>query len=123
MTFFFLQIRAVSTITSTVFFPIFPWIFQIAVIGAAIVIGLYLASVGEAVNQVIRMNQDGNCRCSGPANAYHDGSICDPHIFNQYCSESSGFFGSKQISSCKVAKCVFKEIKSPAFMTYLQVSC
>lgn len=106
------------------FFPIFPWMFQIAVIAAAIIIGLYLASVGEPMNQVIRMNQDGNCRCSGPANAYYDGAICDPHIFNQYCSDtsSSQFFGQKQTSSCKVAKCVFKEIKSPAIMSYLQVS-
>lgn len=95
-------------------------------IGAALVIGLYLASVGEPVNQVVRMAEDRNCRCSGPANGYHDGSICDPHVFNQFCSDTSTalqFFSSnRQSSSCKVAGCVFKEIKSPAFVSYFQVS-
>ena len=64
--------RAVSSITSTVFFPIFPWIFQVAVIVFAIVVGLYLASVGETVNQIVRM--DASCLCSGPAAGYKVGA-------------------------------------------------
>lgn len=62
--------RAVSSIYSTVFFPIFPWIFQIMVCAFALVIGLYLASVGVPVNQVIRMSNDSSCLCTGPASNY-----------------------------------------------------
>lgn len=66
----FIVFRVVSSIYSTVFFPIFPWIFQLAVTVFAIVIGLYLASIGEPVNQVLRMSQDAYCQCSGPASLY-----------------------------------------------------
>lgn len=62
--------RAVSSTTSTVFFPIFPWIFQVCIIGFAVVVGLYLASVGQPVNHIVKMSDDPNCRCSGPAVDY-----------------------------------------------------
>lgn len=67
---FFLSFRVVSSIYSTVFFPIFPWIFQIAVTAFAVAVGLYLASIGTPVNQVLRMSEDTNCQCSGPAADY-----------------------------------------------------
>lgn len=62
--------RAVSSIYSTVFFPIFPWIFQIAVTIFALAVGLYLASIGQPVNQVLRLNNDTNCECTGAAQHY-----------------------------------------------------
>lgn len=52
------------------FFPIFPWIFQIAVTAFAVIIGLYLASIGNPVNQVLRMTEDGHCICTGNASHY-----------------------------------------------------
>lgn len=62
--------RAVSSIYSTVFFPIFPWIFQIAVTIFAIAVGLYLASIGQPVNQVLKLSNDTNCECTGAAQHY-----------------------------------------------------
>lgn len=63
----FPNFRAVSSIYSTVFFPILPWILQIAVTLFAIIVGLYLASIGQPVNQVLRLSEDTNCQCTGPA--------------------------------------------------------
>lgn len=62
--------RAVSSIYSTVFFPIIPWILQITVAVFAIAVGLYLASIGTPVNQVLRMSEDSNCHCTGSASHY-----------------------------------------------------
>lgn len=59
-----------STIYSAVFFPIFPWIFQIAVTAFAIVVGLHLSSIGTPINQVLRMSEDTNCKCTGNASHY-----------------------------------------------------
>lgn len=67
---FFSNSRAVSSIYSTVFFPILPWIFQIAVTIFAIIVGLYLASIGQPVNQVLRLSEDTNCQCTGAAQYY-----------------------------------------------------
>lgn len=59
-----------SSIYSTVFFPIIPWILQITVAVYAIAVGLYLASIGTPVNQVLRMSEDSNCHCTGSASHY-----------------------------------------------------
>lgn len=56
-----------STLT-TIFFPIFPWIFQILFIVFAVAVGLYLASVGTQVYAVVGL--DTNCVCSGLAAGY-----------------------------------------------------
>lgn len=124
---FYFDFRAVSSITSTVFFPIFPWIFQIAIIGFALIVGLYLASVGDPVNQIVRMNDDQTCVCTGPAEHYKDMDVCDPLVFNQYCQDTSAraitfFDGAPTSRGCKTAACNFKEIKSPKVVTYFQVS-
>lgn len=66
----FSSFRVVSSIYSTVFFPILPWIFQIAVTAFAVAVGLYLASIGQPVNQVLRMSTDFNCQCTGKASHY-----------------------------------------------------
>lgn len=59
-----------SSTYSTVFFPIFPWILQIAVIVFALAVGLSLASVGEPVNQVVGLSTDTSCKCTGIAASY-----------------------------------------------------
>lgn len=58
-----------STLT-TIFFPIFPWIFQLLVIGFAVAVGLYLASVGTQVHTIVGLQEDTNCVCTGPAASY-----------------------------------------------------
>lgn len=110
------------------FFPIFPWIFQIVIIAFAVIIGLYLASVGDPVNQVVRLKVDTSCQCTGAAQLYQDGSVCDPHVFNANCFSkaqssviSTLFRQEAQSNHCQVAGCHFKEISSPKIVTYFQV--
>ncbi|XP_055298755.1 choline transporter-like 2 isoform X5 [Sitodiplosis mosellana] len=106
--------KVVSSIYSTVFFPIFPWIFQIAVTAFAIAVGLYLASIGTPVNQVLRMREDSNCQCSGIASHYTDGVMCVPELFNQFCKDKTSG------NECIKAACNFKEIQSPPIVPYYQ---
>lgn len=60
--------RAVSSTLTTIFFPIFPWVFQILFIVFAVTVGLYLASVGNQVHTTVGL--DNTCVCSGPAAQY-----------------------------------------------------
>lgn len=55
---------------STLFFPIFPWILQIAITTFAIAVGLYLSSIGESIYQVTRMRNEPDCQCTGDASHY-----------------------------------------------------
>lgn len=50
---------------STLIFPIFPWIFQVLVIGYFCAVALYAASIGKATFKVVDpMNHTANCSCS-----------------------------------------------------------
>jgi len=101
--------KAVSAITSTYFFPIFPWIMQVAVIGIAIVVGLHLASIGEQVFKVGGMNTTTSCECAVP---YVDGEVCVPEQFNQYCHKR----GTNE--PCSDAACHFISIENPVLVKY-----
>lgn len=57
--------RAVTDIKSTVFFPLFPWIIQCAVIGYAVLVLMSLLSIGESVFQVVNIKNDTSCDCGG----------------------------------------------------------
>lgn len=105
--------KAVSAITSTYFFPIFPWLCQVAVIATAIIVGLHLASVGEQVYKVSGMNTTQNCECTVQ---FNDGDICIPDQFNQYCHKR----GTNE--PCADAACHFITIENPKMIQYFQVS-
>ncbi|XP_039450769.1 choline transporter-like 2 isoform X2 [Culex pipiens pallens] len=102
--------KAVSAIFSTVFFPIIPWLLHIAVIVFSIVVGLYLASIGEPVYRVYGLNATQSCVCD---NAYRDGDICDPTTFNAHCQNRLIRGGI-----CTDAACHFQEIDSPKEVGY-----
>ncbi|XP_038109357.1 choline transporter-like 2 isoform X3 [Culex quinquefasciatus] len=102
--------KAVSAIFSTVFFPIIPWLLHIAVIVFSIVVGLYLASIGEPVYRVYGLNATQSCVCD---NAYRDGDICDPTTFNAHCQNRMIRGGI-----CTDAACHFQEIDSPKEVGY-----
>ncbi|XP_031621566.1 CTL-like protein 2 isoform X4 [Contarinia nasturtii] len=104
--------KVVSSIYSTVFFPIFPWILQIIVTAFAVAVGLYLSSIGTPKNQVLRMSEEPNCHCFGNASHYKDGVTCDPFIFNAFCKAGNAL--------CEKAACNFKEIESPRIVPYFQ---
>lgn len=69
----------------TVFFPIFPWVFQAAIIFFSILMFLYLSSIGEAEYKVAGMKNATSCRCDGEYVGIKDGDLCNPTTFNQHC--------------------------------------
>uniref|UniRef100_A0A6M2DXS4 Choline transporter-like protein n=1 Tax=Xenopsylla cheopis TaxID=163159 RepID=A0A6M2DXS4_XENCH len=77
--------RAVSSVTTTLAFPIFPWIFQTLVIAYAVVIALHLSSIGEQDFKVVGMTEDWTC--SGDALSYKNNASCTPEVFNKFCTK------------------------------------
>lgn len=49
--------RAVSSVTSSLFFPIVPWILQLGVIAYVIAVAIHLTTVGSPVYQVRNYNE------------------------------------------------------------------
>lgn len=105
-----------SSITASVFFPIFPWIFELAIIALGIGVGLCLASVGNLGYKVIGMNST-TCVCTGDAFNYTDNGACLPEIFAANCFKP----GSANLR-CDIAVCNFKGIDNPNIVQYLHVS-
>ena len=94
-------------------FPIFPWIFQAAVIFLSILMFLYLASIGEPKYKIAGMKNATSCVCSGNYSAVQDGDLCDPRLFNQFCRDRlSGV-------SC-MASCHYIGIDPPALAQYFK---
>ena len=60
--------RAVSSCMTTVFFPILPFLLEVAVLAISITIFMYIASLGDAQYRIIKKTAD--CICEGPAAAY-----------------------------------------------------
>lgn len=112
--------KAVSSITSTVFFPIIPWLVEVLVIGFAVLVGLYLASIGTEVYKVNGMNTTTTCECTG--REYYDGDICDPKEFNQYCKNTAPSTNKARSDLCIDAACHFIEIENPTVVGYFHVS-
>ncbi|XP_037044636.1 choline transporter-like 2 isoform X2 [Bradysia coprophila] len=112
--------KAVSSTLTTIFFPIFPWVFQLLVIAFAVTVGLYLASVGTQVHTVVGL--DTNCVCSGPAATYVNGGVCDPRTFSENCHPTSAvlsrFLRQSNDNPCAKAACHFKKIDNPYFIRY-----
>ncbi|XP_017472269.1 PREDICTED: CTL-like protein 2 [Rhagoletis zephyria] len=114
--------KAVSSIISTVFFPIFSWVLFILAVTYAIGVGLYLGSIGEPSFRMIRQLDansltsvtNENCVCTGPAIEYKVGGRCDPKIFEQNCFNAD--FGQR--SPCTRTTCSFAEIEHPPFVTW-----
>lgn len=109
------------------FFPILPWLLQLAVIGFAIIVGLYLASVGDQVNTVVGLTEDTSCLCSGSAASYKNGDLCEPVVFRENCHTSSRklfnlLYRQGNENPCEQAACHFKKIESPGFIGWLHVS-
>ncbi|XP_046403794.1 choline transporter-like protein 2 isoform X2 [Ischnura elegans] len=72
--------RAVGSVTSTLFFPIVPWLLQLVALAWGLSVALYLASSGKPEHRVTGVNQD--CHCD---TVYKPGDICIPDVFNQHC--------------------------------------
>ncbi|XP_059622813.1 choline transporter-like 2 isoform X2 [Phlebotomus argentipes] len=114
--------KAVSSTTSTIFFPLFPWTLYLLVIAFAVAVGLYLASVGDPVYRVVGLNStnpDG-CVCTGPPEGiYKNGDFCYPSLFHQHCHEPiQGAFFRQERAPCRTASCHFQRIESPKVVGY-----
>ncbi|KAH8382735.1 hypothetical protein KR009_004993 [Drosophila setifemur] len=120
--------KAVSSVISTVFFPIFSWILYIAAIAFAIGVGLYLGSIGPLSFRMVRRLTDTGevtnerCVCEGPAINYTVGGACDPQVFERYCynpeASTLGFFQQSARVACSKTTCSFERINNPPFITW-----
>lgn len=114
--------KAVSSITSTVFFPLFPFILQLLVISFAVIVALYLASVGEANYKIVRWDA-AKCSCTDLAASYTENGVsCDPTIFNTYCHSTAtrSFFRQIENNPCIETACHFDGITSKGVIGWLQ---
>lgn len=84
---------------------------QIGVIAFAIVVGLFLASVGNMSYKVSDLTEQ--CKCDNTINNYTNGEMCDPVQFRKDCHKSD-------ITNC-LATCNFKGIDNPNIISYMQV--
>ncbi|XP_073818693.1 choline transporter-like 2 [Musca autumnalis] len=125
--------KAVSSVKSTVFFPIFIWILFIAAIVYAIAVGLYLGSIGKNSFRMIRqldsnsltgVSQE-NCVCDGPAINYTVGAACDPTTFEQNCyigdTTLVGLFRQSQRTPCVKTMCSFVEVEHSTLVNWFIV--
>ncbi|XP_017039014.1 choline transporter-like 2 [Drosophila ficusphila] len=112
--------KAVSSVISTVFFPILSWILFIATIAFAIGVGLYLGSIGTPSFRMVRQltesgevtNED--CICEGAAINYTVGGSCEPKVFQQNCYvRQTTFFQQSQRFTCSKTTCSFNSIDNP----------
>ncbi|GLH00597.1 CTL-like protein 2, partial [Gryllus bimaculatus] len=97
--------RAVGNVMSTLFFPLGPWIFQMAVIAWTVAVWVYVASSGNP-NYEVRGLDNKNCICE----TYSNGDSCEPFTFNKQCSSA--------MSICGDVACAFKRYESRATTSY-----
>ncbi|GAB0099962.1 Choline transporter-like 2 [Sergentomyia squamirostris] len=117
--------KAVSSTTSTVFFPLIPWTLYLVVIAFAVAVGLYLASVGSPIYRVVGLNDTNpTCVCTGPPEGvYRNGDFCTPELFSQHCREPIvGSFFRQENAACRSASCHFQRIESPKIVGYFHAA-
>ncbi|XP_065169791.1 choline transporter-like 2 isoform X2 [Atheta coriaria] len=100
--------KAVSAVTSALFFPIVPWLLQMAIFAFAISVGLYISTVGTPSYQIRNFDANG-CKCSGEAAHYKDGVECTIELFERYCPQN-----------CP-GTCKFIEVANTKWVIYVQI--
>lgn len=126
--------KAVSSVKSTVFFPILSWILYIGLIAFVAAVGLYLGSIGVSsfrmahnLNANAIVGNSSECICEGPAANYQLGHSCDPEIFAKHCySKERSSFLAKYLQSDKGAPCIetscsFVRVKHPIMINWFIV--
>ncbi|XP_057666374.1 choline transporter-like 2 isoform X2 [Diorhabda carinulata] len=97
--------KAVGSVTASLFFPIIPWVLQIAVISYSLLIGVFLASTGQPLYKT-RYYDDTNC---ANLTGISDDTVCDPTTWSTNYS-----------SLCPNASCKFIKMNNDALYPYLQ---
>ncbi|KAG6465142.1 hypothetical protein O3G_MSEX014956, partial [Manduca sexta] len=101
--------KAVTSIKSTIFFPIFPWVLQCVVMAYGVFIFMLILSIGENAFGVANIKNDTTCDCGG---LYTES--CDPATFALKCRDTAG-------GACKMAICHFTGINNPHSVVYLHL--
>ncbi|XP_050553339.1 choline transporter-like 2 isoform X1 [Spodoptera frugiperda] len=106
--------KAVTAVKSTIFFPLFPWMFQCFVIAYGVLVLMYLLSIGDSAFKIVNLQNDTTCSCSNGVYS-QDYQSCDPVTFLSHCFDSSG-------GSCKQAMCHFTGLENPHSVVYLHLA-
>ncbi|XP_045760351.1 choline transporter-like 2 isoform X3 [Maniola jurtina] len=108
--------KAVTSIKSTILFPIFPWIFQCAIIAYGILVLMFLLSIGESAFRVVNLRNDTSCSCGGVYT--EEGASCNPLTFAEKCHDTSSVGG---LLPCQLASCHFTGIDNPHNVIYMHL--
>ncbi|CAK1599547.1 unnamed protein product [Parnassius mnemosyne] len=109
--------KAVTAIKSTILFPIFPWLFQCAVIAYGILVLMYLLSIGDSAFRVVNLKNDTSCDCGG---VYTEDYVsCEPSTFTLKCRDTSP--GASYQQPCQLASCHFTGIENPKSVIYMHL--
>ncbi|KAH9645869.1 hypothetical protein HF086_010068 [Spodoptera exigua] len=103
--------KAVTAVKSTIFFPLFPWVFQCFVIAYGVLVLMYLLSIGESAFKIVNLQNDTTCSCSNGIYT-QDYQSCDPVTFLTHCFDQNG-------GSCSKAMCHFTGLENPHSVVYL----
>ncbi|XP_022835299.1 CTL-like protein 2 isoform X3 [Spodoptera litura] len=106
--------KAVTAVKSTIFFPLFPWIFQCFTIAYGVLVLMYLLSIGDSAFKIVNLQNDTTCSCSNGIYT-QDYQSCDPVTFLKDCFDSNG-------GSCKQAMCHFTGLENPHSVVYLHLA-
>lgn len=100
--------KAVSSVTSVLFFPVFPWILQVGVVAYAVCVGVYLATTGEPYY----VYRDVTAACKTQSqNVIANGTQCQPNNTKSHIDI---------YPYCANATCKFAKISNEAFYPYFQ---
>lgn len=106
--------KAVSSVMTALFFPIFPWILQCLVVGWAGVVAVYLMSLEKEIYKTYGLTGNPQCICN---NTYKENSICTPKEFIQSCHNPQSTSGSE----CMNAGCRFVGHETSNSLIYMQL--
>ncbi|XP_061387692.1 choline transporter-like 2 [Musca vetustissima] len=103
--------KAITSIKSSIFFPIFPGVLYILVSVMTIIVLLYLNSIGRKSFRLFTQLKPNaiylpeQCECGGPAISYELDERCEPETFEKFCH----ILGTNK--SCVETVCRFVEIE------------
>ncbi|KAJ8921441.1 hypothetical protein NQ315_003059 [Exocentrus adspersus] len=99
--------RAISSVTAALFFPVVPWILQVAVIAYGISVALFLTSTGEPIYKTRYISS----HCEELV-GYKDNIDCDPDVFKEVLKNAP--------TDCRNITCKFIRMENDVFYPYLQ---
>ncbi|XP_024945858.1 CTL-like protein 2 isoform X2 [Cephus cinctus] len=103
--------KAMTSILSSLIFPIIPWILHLLVLAYTVAGGFYLASIGIR-NYAVQFENDDSCVC--PDNlGYTNNSVCVPDVFTANCYDSA------TNSPCTSSGCHLISTDNPWYINYL----